>query len=67
MCTDCKKPIKSIKAWVEYALTTAIIALAIMLYPIQVVAQVNPVNVNISVMPPYTSSLYDYINTPNKI
>jgi TANFOR domain-containing protein len=30
-------------------------------------AQVNPVAVNVTVMPPYTSSLSDYMNIPNKL
>jgi hypothetical protein len=67
MCTDYKNPIKSILALVKYAITTAIIALVFVLLPLNVAAQASPINVNISVMPPYTSSLYDYINTPNKI
>jgi TANFOR domain-containing protein len=30
-------------------------------------AQPTPVKANVVVMPPYTPSLYDYINTPNKV
>jgi TANFOR domain-containing protein len=29
--------------------------------------QLNPVRIDIAVMPPYTSSINDYINTPNKV
>ena len=48
-------------------LLTAIVISTFFFVPKDVVAQANLVSVNIAVMPPYTSSLYDYINTPNKI
>lgn len=66
MYTESKKEIRSFNRQIRSAFRIILILLFWSLSK-QLVAQPYPVSVNISVMPPYTSSLYDYINTPNKI
>lgn len=52
----------NIKKFIRYALIPCLWSNFIL-----VVAQTYPVQINLSVMPPYTSNLNDYINNPNKI
>ena len=49
------------------ALAIILVIWSFFLQPITTIAQSLPVSVNIAVIPPYTSSWYDYVNTPNKI
>jgi TANFOR domain-containing protein len=44
-----------------------VILLAAIVTTITSLAQVNPVGINVMVMPPYTSSISDYMTIPNKI
>jgi TANFOR domain-containing protein len=66
MCTDYKQ-LRSRFLNLKSVSGIVLLALSIVLFPIKSDAQIPVVSVNVTVMPPYTSSLYDYINTPNKI
>ncbi len=44
-----------------------VVTLATIATAIVTMAQINPVMINVTVMPPFTSSVSDYLNNPNKI
>ena len=67
MCIEYKKPEKNGISILKKIFVMVVIAAWIFLNPKPMLGQINPINVSIAVMPPYTSSLYDYINVPNKI
>ena len=64
MCTDYRKFNNRFSLGVFSGI---LMALFVAILPIRSNAQSTPVTVSVTVMPLYTSSFYDYINTPNKI
>jgi len=66
MCTNYKLPNKN-NFRINHGLLLMIVVFLILVWAKTTHAQVSPVSANVSVMPPFTSSLYDYIETQNKI